>query len=227
MLKSGYDRFRDTTANLPGGGYAWRAADQMERGLLQALKNRLDGLDRDGGGDAETEWVIGYDDPGHLLQDLMDRSLSQQPDLAEHELYSRMLEQLVPDEARVIASLSDGNDAPLCHLDAVNLLGTSGNRMLSNASRIGVECGVMLAEYMPFYLAHLRELGFLALGPEDKRFNAQYELIENDARMRAESRRIEKELQLRPRISRHTVRLSPLGMRLWAFCHEQMAGTQK
>jgi len=193
----------------------WQSGDDLQAGLLQGLKQRLDELEP---APSEVEALYPEAEPGALLTDLLDRSVSQQPETARTELFLRIVEQLVPDEARLVAALSDGSQRAICHLDAANLLGTSSTRMLGHVSRLGVECGVMLAEHTHFYLAHLQSLGLLLTAPEDKALGTQYELIETDSRVREVIQHIENDLQLRARIIRQTVALSPLGAALWSHC---------
>jgi hypothetical protein len=213
-------QFRAATSSLPGAERMWRSGDDLQTGLLQGLKQRLDDLEQ---APSDLEALYPEAEPAELFNDLLHRSVSQQPDTAKTELFLRLVEQLVPDEARLIAALSDGSRRAICHLDATNMLGTSSTRMLSHVSRLGVECGVMLAEHTHVYLGHLQALGLLLTAPEDKSLGTQYELIETDSRVREVIRHIETDLQLRPRISRQTIALSPLGGTLWSHC--QSAGT--
>src|SRR4051794_14257034 len=47
------------------------------------------------------------------MQSLLDRALDQSTDGSQSELYHRIIDQLVPDEARIISALSDGSASPL------------------------------------------------------------------------------------------------------------------
>lgn len=213
-------RVRNLAERVPGAELAQRQIQAAETLCLQELRKRLERLD--GGDDPEqaptTTTATAPRSPGNALQGLMDRSLNQRPDKAERELFLQLLDQLVPDEARIMAAVSDGSRMPVCHLDATNRLGTTSTRVLSNASRVGNEAGVMLTDRVPYYIGHLQELGLLDIGPEDKSLAAKYELIENDSTMREASARIENEMSMRPRLTRGTAYLSPLGQKLWEVC---------
>jgi len=148
----------------------------------------------------------------------MERSLNQRPESAENQLYLRLLDQLLPDEARILAAASDDTPIAVCHLEAANRLGTTSIPVLSNASRVGNEAGVMLTDQVPNYIAHLRALNLLNIGSEDKNLGSKYELIENDSAFRKALAHIEEEMKLRPRITRATAFLSTLGRGLWQTC---------
>lgn len=213
-------RVRSFAHRIPGADLAQRQVQAAETLCLQELRKRLERLD-----EGETEDHLPSStastaarSPGSTLQGLMDRSLNQRPDKAERELFLQLLDQIVPDEARIMAAVSDGSSMPVCHLDATNRLGTTSTSVIANASRVGNEAGVMLTDRVPYYISHLHELGLLAIGPEDKSLASKYELIENDSTIRDASARIENEMSMRPRLTRGTACLSPLGQKLWEVC---------
>ena len=78
--------------------------------------------------------------------------------------------------------------------------------------------GVMLADAVPHYLAHLFSLGLLAGGPEDNSQTAKYEAIENGSEVRSACERMRKESRLRPVFIRETAHLSSFGKAFWAAC---------
>lgn len=206
---------------LPGGDFALRQARAAEDLLMEELRWRLD---RERGNDnlapgSASEPDTDSRSPGSVFQDLLQRSLDQRPPAAEKHLYLRLLDQLLPDEARILAATSGGTPIAICHLEAANRLGTARIPVILYASRIGNEAGVMLTRQVPNYLAHLCTLNLLQTGTEDKNLGAKYELIENDSAFRKGLTLIEDELSLRPRITRATAHLSPLGRDLWQACH--------
>lgn len=213
-------RVRAVAEQAPGAGLAQRQLRAAETLCLQELRKRLERLDRDNEADqtAAPTRSTAARSPGGTLRGLMERSLNQRPDKAERELFLQLLDQLVPDEARIMAAVSDGGSIPVCHLDATNRLGTTSTRIIANASRVGNEAGVMLTDRAPYYISHLQELGLLDAGPEDKALASKYELIENESTVREASARIENEMGMRARLTRGTAHLSPLGQKLWEVC---------
>lgn len=207
------ERARGWAERLPGAAFAQRQARTVEELLLRELRKRLARLDGDSPGAQ-----AGSRSPDDALRTLMERSLDQRPDTAERDLFLRLIDQLVPDEARIVAALSDGSRIAVCHLDARSRLGGTSIRVLSDASRIGSECGVMLTDRVPYYLEHLHELALLEAGPEDRSLGGKYELIETDSMVRAAITRIESEMKMRAQLTRASAALSPLGLKLWQAC---------
>ncbi len=151
------------------------------------------------------------------LARLMEESLEQNPTIASEKLSLRTIKQLVPDEARILAALADGHGAALVHLGAGPLVGPASQRWLENLSPVGREAGVCLLEQTPSYLLHLRNLGLLESGDEDKSLHLKYQLIEADTLVRKTCGEIEK-AGLRPKFFRRTIRMSDAGKALWKAC---------
>lgn len=152
-----------------------------------------------------------------LLSHLMEMSLEQTPERARELLNQRILRQLVPDEARILAALADGHESALMHLGAGPLVGPANQRWIENLSPVGKESGVALPDQVPTYLRHLRELGLLESGDEDKNLQLKYQLMEADTLVRRTCEQIEKS-GLRPRFFRRTIRMSDAGKAFWAAC---------
>ena len=152
-----------------------------------------------------------------LLARLLEDSAEQTVESAQERLYLRIIRQLVPDEARILAGLADGHSAALVHLGAGPRVGPATQRWLENLSPVGRECGVRLLDQTPTYLRHLRDLGLLESGDEDKSLHLKYQLIEADTLVRKTCTEIEK-IGLRPKYFRRTIRMSEAGLALWKAC---------
>lgn len=222
-----------------------RAASLAQRGLvegeklaLSTLKRRMEAAtaDEDDGParSAPIDWnevpTSGLDAPGSsapaassslgaadLLARLMEMSLEQTPERAKELLNQRILRQLVPDEARILAALADGHESALMHLGAGPLVGPASQRWIENLSPVGKEAGVALPDQVPTYLRHLRELELLESGDEDKNLQLKYQLMEADTLVRRTCEQIEK-AGLRPRFFRRTIRMSEAGKAFWVAC---------
>lgn len=221
-----FDRWRQAADALPGARFLRHQAEAVEARALRLLRQKLDQVAEPGNraqaapAKARQHSQQSHSDatPTQRLQQLMERSLNLDPEQAEEAFYQRLLEQLVPDEARILAALSDGGHITICHVDATSRLGTHSQRLLSNMSRVGQETGVILTDNVPYYIGHLLDLGLLQMGPEDKTKGTQYEMIETNSQVRKLCDQIEKEMHMKPRMSRHTARLSALGAHLWQTC---------
>lgn len=214
---------RSIAERVPGKDFAVRQARVAEDLVVDELRRRLELQDGAPGAATDTgpqEFSrTDHTTPGDAFQGLMDRAFEQKPDTAEASLYLRMVKQLLPDEARILAALSDGESTAICHLEASNRLGTESLPVLLNVNRVGHEAGVMLAARSPYYIGNLRDMGLVDTGPEDKTLANRYELIESDSAVRAAWGQIEQNMKLRPRLTRATAYLSPLGQDLWQACY--------
>lgn len=151
------------------------------------------------------------------LAQLMDASLEQNIESATEALLLRTIGQLVPDEARILAALADGHSSALMHLGAGPMVGPATQRWLENLSPVGKEAGVQLVDRTSAYITHLRELGLLESGDEDKSLQLKYQLMEGDTKVRKTGEEIEKN-GLRPKFFRRTLRMSDAGKAFWAAC---------
>lgn len=155
--------------------------------------------------------------PARIMEDLLDQALDQTREQAREKLMLRIIGHLVPDEARILSSLSDGGSTTLVHLAAGPRVGAATQRWLENLSSVGREAGIQLNDQVSYYVASLQSMGLVESGPEDKSLKLKYELIEADAPVRECIKQIEK-LGMRPRFYRRTLRLSDAGMAFWKWC---------
>ena len=145
---------------------------------------------------------------------LLERAVEQSPMSGRSALFSQLVDQLVPDEARILGALSDGSGSVLVHVGA---RGQAGNASLRNASLIGKTANTTLPHLTPTYVDHLRTLGLVEIGPEDPALKDDYQILLADSDvMRAINRKARGLVS--PRVERLTLRLSDLGHEFWAAC---------
>ncbi|MCW2756118.1 MAG: hypothetical protein JWQ32_3529 [Marmoricola sp.] len=148
------------------------------------------------------------------MQALLSRALEQSTTSGTEELFHRILDQIVPDEARMIGALSDGSVSPMVSVHALTRAGLLGESLIENASLVGRTANVALPHLTPTYVGHLISLGLLEPGPEDDALKDEYQILLADTDVLAAIRRG----SLGPvpaRVVRRTVRLSALGLALW------------
>jgi hypothetical protein len=210
---------------MPGGGFVQEQLERIEHRVLSELKQRLDRIER-----SATVSVLAFSvqsdsdkrrrgphAPGELLRELLEISGDQTRDEAEQAWYVAALKRLVPDEARILAALSDATPYPMVHLMAGPRLGGTTHPVLRNLSNVGRMAGAQLAELTPVYVQHLRDLGLVETGAEDPALKVKYEILENDG----EVRRVIEDLHAKGKrhvLVRRTLKLSALGRSLWAAC---------
>lgn len=217
-------QMRQAMARAPGGHFVLDQARAMEDVWLEHVRARLGDLnghpylpaslaDGDEQGESRDASLVAR------FSSLADQSLNQTPDSARSRVYGRIINQLVPDEARILTAVSDGSEIAISHLVARGgRFKNSEHRVMAFLSRVGNESGVMLADAVPHYLAHLFALGLLEGGPEDSQQTAKYEAIENGTEVRSACEKMRKETRMRPVFVRETAHLSAFGKAFWAAC---------
>ena len=200
----------------PVAGSAVRRMADAETWALIELKQRLDELDD---APAPPRSADRAATPAEMLAGLVRRSRGIDPDAALDALYRQTLSQLVPDQVSMLDVLAERRIAPLCHLAASRLpAGPVSMAVLSNASSLGREAGVLLREYVPQYMTQLLALGLLQAGPEQDALEPEYELLMADTQLREMRRYVRETLRLYPRTLRASITLSDYGQALWRDC---------
>lgn len=148
------------------------------------------------------------------MRSLLDRALDQSTGGGQSELFHRIIDQLVPDEARILSALSDGSSAPLVTIRARTSTGGPGRIVLANASLVGRTANVALPHMTPSYITHLLTLGLVEFGAEDPAMKQDYEILMSESyilkAIKAASRG-----PLPARIDKRTVQITALGRSLW------------
>jgi hypothetical protein len=148
------------------------------------------------------------------MDELLTRSIRDTPEESRQTLHEVLVSELVPDEARILAALSDGSSFPLVHF-AEPGVGISQKLVLENASSVGRAAGVALPDRVHLYVSHLRRLGLVESGPEDHSLKDEYEILLTEPYLSATIASIGKGPR-GARIIRRTVRISDLGREFWA-----------
>jgi hypothetical protein len=202
---------------VPGVTQTERELEKVQRAALRELKHRLDDVDDspDLPLAAPADEPEDATSPAEILAGLLQDSTLQTGPQARARLYRWLLQQLLPDQARILAALSDGSTYPLVHVAQRGPIGGTGDRVLENASTVGRSAGVAATEHVPLLISHLRSLGLVEEGPEDDSQRDVYDIVETDAPVRAALDRMDGEPA---RMIRRTLRMSPLGHELWSAC---------
>jgi len=198
----------------PVAGLGVRALRRTEHACWRMLRERLDraqgspadplGLDR------HSEHVTL---PSDIFDELLQSSRGTNQQAIEDDFYVRILRQLNPSQARILVLMADGSAWPMVHVYAGTLV-TQGECVLSYASSVGKEAGVLLREQVPYLIAHMHSLGLLAIGSEDKDNERAYEVLEADTVVRRALLHVTDDMNETPNIERCTIRLSDFGQAL-------------
>jgi hypothetical protein len=149
------------------------------------------------------------------MHTLLDRAIEQSTASSRQELFHKILDQIVPDEARIIGALSDGSASPLLNVYARTLAGLVGEVVLENMSLIGKTANLALPHLTPMYVSHLLSLGLVESCPEDSTMKDEYEILAADTAVLQAVKNASRG-PIPARVERYTLRLSGLGLELWA-----------
>ena len=182
---------------------------EVELGMLQSLKQRLEDLDTPGE-------LAG---PPESLRQLLDVSMEQSQPQAQTQLVRQILANLTGDEARMLAALSDGSPFPMLTLYSGGRF--SRGQVLYRHSNAGRAAGVQCTEMVGYYLQRLFQQGWvIATGFEEAK-RTDYELLEGDSTFRKAMAKLEAHWpRLKPQ--RETLRISPLGEQIWQLLTLEM-----
>ena len=134
---------------------------------------------------------------------------------SRQELFHKILDQIVPDEARIISALSDGSASPLLNVYARTRAGLGVEVVLENMSLIGKTANLALPQLTPMYVSHLLSLGLVESGPEDSAMKDEYEILAADTAV-LQAIKTASRGPIPARIEKYTLQLSGLGLELWA-----------
>ena len=190
-----------------------------ERAFLRLLSQRMEAVDESSAEAPDEGHANEQRSPGDQMEALLERSLEQSADDGRDELLRRVMNELLPDEARILAALSDGPGAAVAHIEARGR--GRDRRILSNVSVIGSTAGLALPDMTSAYIERLLHLGLVELGPEsqDPELAPEYELLLAERSVR-EAMKQTGPGPLGARAVRHTLQLSHLGAELWRACHD-------
>ncbi|WP_052378396.1 Abi-alpha family protein [Polycyclovorans algicola] len=221
-------------ANARATGVGGKAAEQFrkaEQGLLRTLKQRMEDAGRDEEGQASYVSSDGSEvsrtfvipllqSPKRILDELLQRSVDQTREQAEEDLYSVMLSELVPDEARILALLSSGEPQALVHIGVGSPIGTPGRLVAENFCSAGRPAQLKLQHCVRLYVSHLMALNLVEEGPEDPALESRYQIMEGEREFRDAVAHARRHTRMSVRIIRRTLVMSEMGRRLWATCTE-------
>lgn len=219
LTRSGWGLAR----RLPGGAALQREVQRFQDAALHEVRRILDVPE--GGNamsDEERRAVLliqnsaGADPLREAMTELLERSVETDRHSSRDYLYGSIISQLVPDEARILAALSDGRE--FAALDVVaKQLGRSATRtVLTNASTVGRSAGVANPDNVPTYVTRLHTFGLVEFAPPAETLATQYEILAADSTVQAAQATVEARRLGSPRLVRKTLTISPFGKEFWA-----------
>ncbi|HEX7738028.1 MAG TPA: Abi-alpha family protein [Marmoricola sp.] len=148
------------------------------------------------------------------MNDLLGKAIELSSTSSRDEVFHHVLDQLVPDEARILSALSDGAPAAMVSVHAWTRAGLLGEALIENASLVGRAANVALPALTPVYVGHLLSLGVVETGPEDPSLKDDYQILSADTDVLAAIKKAARG-PLPGRTEKRTLRISAFGRALW------------
>lgn len=110
--------------------------------------------------------------------DLLRRSADVAIEDDSHPAYARILEQMAPDEARILRLLALRGDQPAVDVRSAPLLGLGSQVVAEGLNMIGEEAGVLRVQRVASHLNNLNRLGLIWFSKEPIDDPVRYQVLE-------------------------------------------------
>lgn len=210
---------------LPGATTVEREAQRLQQAVAEEARRRLNPPAR------SDKWVRTPDERRvveqlrpvtpttsslrNAMAELLQRSVEATRVDSRTYLYATIISQLVPDEARILAALSDGSRFAAADVVQKPLWGKPFV-LLTNVSTIGRHAGLTTPDNTPTYLTRLHGLGLIEFGPEDPRLATEYDILATDSNVHHMRESVERRRRNSVRLARKVVHVSSFGRDFWA-----------
>jgi hypothetical protein len=229
LTRSGWGLAR----RLPGGVALQREVQRLQDAALHEVRRILD-VPEDGARgmtDDEQRAVLlvqnstGANPLREAMTELLERSVETDRHASRDYLYGNIISQLVPDEARILAALSDGREFAALDVVAKQLGRSTVRPVLANASTVGRSAGVSNPDNVPTYVTRLHNFGLVEFGPPSDALGTQFDILAADSAVQAAQATAEARHLGTPRLVRKTLTISPFGKDFWAASDPSGAGS--
>lgn len=152
--------------------------------------------------------------------ELLDRSRDVWNTDTAHPAYARILDELAPDEARILLLLLEGGPQPSVDVRTGGPIGMVSSQLIApGLTMIGARAGCRYLDQVPSYLNNLFRLGLMWFSREPLRDPMQYQVVE------AQPDVLEAMHSVRfPKVVRRSIHLTPFGEDFCRTCLVDDAG---
>lgn len=171
---------QEASAEIRGYVRQFLGIPEIEQQLLQLmpaneLRPNINAVRRMVGDDGDI-------DPELLLRaegaELLRRSADVNYDDRAHPAYTRLLEELAPDEARILRLLAAEGTQPAVDVRSSNLIGVGSQLVARSLNMVGPQAGCRHPERTPSYLNNLHRLGLIFFSEEALEDPIAYQVLE-------------------------------------------------
>lgn len=148
------------------------------------------------------------------MSELLQRSSGSDTRQGQEYLFGTIISQLVPDEARILATLAGGRRFAVVDVLAKQVGRSHTRTVLANASTVGAAARVALPDNVPTYLARLESFGLVQFSPAVDGMDAEFAALNDDPAVRAAQSAADGKFGS-AKLARKSVMLSALGREFW------------
>ncbi|MET0999838.1 MAG: Abi-alpha family protein [Marmoricola sp.] len=164
------------------------------------------------------------DEPEQSLRErgeaLLERSRDVWSDEESHPAYGRILEELAPDEARILLLLLRGGPQPSVDVRTGGPVGLVSSALVApGMSMIGARAGCRYLEEVPAYLNNLFRLGLIWFSREQLEDPMEYQVVEAQPDVLAAMHAVRF-----PKVVRRSIHLTPFGV---GFCRACLVDSEE
>ncbi|MCW2783926.1 MAG: hypothetical protein JWP74_443 [Marmoricola sp.] len=147
-------------------------------------------------------------------EDLLRRSRDVWSDETAHPAYGRILDEVAPDEARILLLLLRGGPQPSVDIRTGGPVGMVSSSLLSaGLTMIGPRAGVRYLDEVPAYLNNLNRLGLIWFSREQLEDPLEYQVVEAQPDVLAAMHSVRF-----AKVVRRSIHLTPFGMDFCKTC---------
>jgi hypothetical protein len=130
-----------------------------------------------------------------------------------HPAYARILNELAPDEVRILRLLMVHGPQPSVDIRAANLIGVGSQLVAQGLTMIGTEAGCRHLDRVPAYLNNLRRLGLIGVSDDALEDPMRYHVLEAQPDATEAIKRAG-----RVKTVHHTIEMTPFGRDFCEVC---------
>ncbi|HZZ96613.1 MAG TPA: Abi-alpha family protein [Jatrophihabitantaceae bacterium] len=210
---------------LPGAKTVEREAQRLQALAANEARRILQLPQSAGGGGrttAEEQRAVNYirnADPGtaplrSAMSELLERSVEATRTDSREYLFGTIISQLVPDEARILAAMSDGTTFAAADVVVKPRRGAQ-RTILANVSSVGRQAGLVSPDNVPTYLGRLHNFGLITFDEEDEDLGVQYDILATDQTVQNARHSVDARRRGTVKLERKTVGMSQFGQEFW------------
>lgn len=147
-------------------------------------------------------------------EELLQKSRDVWREEEQHPAYSRILNELAPDEARILLLLLRGGPQPTVDVRTGGPVGMLSSTLIAaGLNMVGSRAGLRRVDETPAYLTNLQRLGLIWFSPDQLDDPLEYQVVE------AQPDVLEAMHATRfPKLVRRSIHLTPLGLNFAKLC---------